>query len=106
MPPALRPLVAPASTVVGATLWLAPPLVLVSSLLGFGGEGLLLWSASAVAPSLALWTIYSVRMGAPFGYGLLYPLGAAVGMYIFLRSWAQGRNVRWKGRAYVLEDLR
>ena len=44
------------------------------------------------------------RMGAPFWYGLLYPLGSAVAMYIFLRSWFRGRRVEWKGREYWVRD--
>ena len=41
-------------------------------------------------------------MGAPFVYGLLYPLGAGVGSFIFLRAWVRGRTVEWKGRRYRL----
>jgi chlorobactene glucosyltransferase len=104
MPPAVRPMVAPVSVVVGAGMWLAPPTALLLALLGMGGTGLLVWSGSAVALSVALWMIFTSRMRAPFWYGLLYPLGAVVGMYIFIRSWIRGRKVVWKGRTYVLRD--
>jgi len=102
--PPLRPLVAPVSVLVGAGLWLAPPVALVLALLGVGGGGLLVWSAAAVSLSIVLWMIFTSRMRAPVWYGLLYPLGATVGMYIFIRSWTRGRNVEWKGRAYVVRD--
>lgn len=105
MPPRVRPFVAPLSALVGAGLWLAPPAALAAALLGAGGPALLVWSLGTVGVSALLWVLFSARMGAPPAYGLLYPLGAAVGMWIFLRSWARGRNVEWKGRRYVLKDL-
>jgi chlorobactene glucosyltransferase len=104
VPPPMRPMVAPASVLVGVGLWLAPPVVLFLALLGVGGAGLLTWSGAAVTISAILWMIFTSRMGAPFWYGLLYPLGASAGMYIFIRSWARGRNVEWKGRTYVIRD--
>jgi chlorobactene glucosyltransferase len=104
MPPAVRPFVAPTSALVGATLWLLPPVVLfVVAPLGVGGGGLFTWAACTVLVSAVFWAVFTARMGAPFAYGLLYPLGAAVGMYIFLRAWRRGRRVEWKGRTYVVE---
>jgi len=103
--PRLRPFVAPTSVLVGGGLWLAPPLALLAALAGFGGDGLLWWSAAAVSWSAIFWVAFTVRMGAPFYYGLLYPLGASVGRFIFLRSWRRGRNVEWKGRAYRVKDV-
>jgi len=105
VPPRLRPFVAPVSAVVGVTLWLVPPVTLAAALAGAGGDGLLAWAFLTVGSSLVLWALCTRRMGAPAAYGLLYPLGAAVGMWIFLRSWARGRRVVWKGRSYVLPDL-
>jgi hypothetical protein len=88
-----------------AGLWIVPPVALAAAALGAGGPGLLLWSAVATTLSALLWVLFTARMGAPPAYGLLYPLGAGVGMWIFLRSWARGRNVEWKGRKYLLKDL-
>ena len=109
VPPALRGFIAPTSVLVGGGLWLAPPLslllALVPALSGGDGGALLWWSGSAVLWSLIFWVTFTARMGAPFYYGLLYPLGASVGMHIFLRSWRRGRNVEWKGRAYVVKDV-
>lgn len=104
MPPRLRPFVAPFSVLFAAALWLLPPVALLAALTGLGGGWLLVWAGTTVGVSALLWTFVTARMGAPAAYGLLYPLGASVGMYIFLRSWARGRNVEWKGRRYVVDD--
>jgi len=105
VPPALRGIMAPASVVVAAALWIAPPVALSLALAGAGGDPLLWWSGSAVTFSCVFWMVFTGRMGAPFYYGFLYPLGAVAGMYIFLRSWTRGRNVEWKGRRYVVRDV-
>ena len=104
-PPRLRPLMAPLALGVGVGLWLIPPLVLFLALVGVGGTGTLVWSAGVCALSVLLWAHFTRRMGAPSGYGLLYPLGALVGVYIFVRSWTRGRHVVWKDRSYDLRPL-
>jgi chlorobactene glucosyltransferase len=104
-PPAVRPLLAPLSLIGGVGLWLLPPLALLMSALGLLGGGWLVWSAGACGLSVLLWMHFTHRMGAPAVYGLLYPLGAAIGTYIFLRSWIRGRHVVWKGRRYELRPL-
>jgi len=105
VPPRLRPLTAPAMALTAVGLWIAPPVALAAAALGAGGPGLLVWSVAATTLSALLWTLFTARMGAPPAYGLLYPLGAAVSMWIVLRSWARGRSVAWKGRTYILRDL-
>jgi len=105
MPPWIRPFVVPASLAAGIGLWLVPPLVLAVSLLGLAGSGWLAWSAATYALSVALWALFMGRMGAPVLYAPLYPLGAAVGVLIFVKSWIGGRNVVWKGRRYELPAL-
>lgn len=108
----LRPSVAPLAVLGGLGLWVVPPVVLLwiaAGWLGIVGEASsawLAWSAISVASSVALFAKFSVRMGAPARYGLLYPLGASVTTFIFLRSWIQGRNVRWKGRSYRVPATR
>jgi chlorobactene glucosyltransferase len=105
MPPWARPMVAPVSLIVGVGLWLVPPVALLFALVS-GGAGLLLtWSVVACALSVVIWSAFSRQMEAPTVMGLLYPLGALVGTYIFLRSWAGGRDVAWKGRRYRLPPL-
>ncbi len=103
MPPALRPFIPAGSVVVGTGLWLLPPLVLVAAAAGRVGPGWTLWAAGAVLLSWALWIPIYVRARAPAAYGLLYPLGSAVGVWIYLRSWRGGSQVEWKGRRYRLE---
>jgi len=102
-----RPLVLPASLVGGVVLWLAPPATLV----GGGGAvvvgasavtGWLVWAAIASAASAAAFAWFAARMGAPARYGLAYPLGAIVTLWILARSYARGREVEWKGRRYTL----
>lgn len=105
VPPLLRPLTAPAMALSAALLWIAPPAALAVSLAGVGGEALLAWSVTVCALSVTLWVLFTSRMGAPAWYGLLYPLGTAVGLWILARAWARGRNVEWKGRKYLLRDL-
>jgi hypothetical protein len=128
-PVALRPLVPPASFFGGIVLWLLAPAALV--ILGLGGASGLLdappvvggeaagvssgagfvvstvltWAVAVYGLSAVLWSWFTHRMGAPAAYGLLYPLGAAVGSYIFLRAWVRGRTVEWKGRRYRLPPV-
>lgn len=104
-PPALRRLVPPVSLAGGVGLWLVPPVVLALAVAGLAGPAWLAWSASACLYSVAVWAYFSARMGTGPAYGILYPMGALVGTYIFLRSWMGGRNVTWKGRRYELPPL-
>jgi len=102
----IRPLVPPVAVAGGVLLWLVPPIALAVAVSGMAGGGsgmastLFIWAAIAVTASAALFAHFSARMGAPAWYGLLYPLGALVTSFIFLRSWIRGRNVVWKGRRY------
>ena len=83
----------------GAMLfWLVPPVALV-----LGG----LWptwvpaAAAATVLSLGFWMLISYGMRIPAWYGLLYPLGASMALYIVGRStWRGGRRVEWRGRTY------
>ncbi|MDA0329693.1 MAG: glycosyltransferase family 2 protein [Gemmatimonadetes bacterium] len=108
VPAPLRPIVAPASLVAGVGLWLVPPFALLVASLGWAGGlagPVFLWSIAVCAVSALAFALFTSKMGAPAAYGLLYPLGAAVGTYIFLRSWIRGRNVEWKGRRYRVRPL-
>jgi len=104
LPPRLRAVAGPISALTIFGLWLAPPLALAAVLVGAGGPGLRVWALASIGLSAVLWAAVTARMRGPFWYGLLYPLGTAVGLYIFVRSWARGRRVEWKGRSYVLGD--
>jgi chlorobactene glucosyltransferase len=105
LPPWTRRLAMPVSIVVHAALWLLPPAALVAALLGAGASALLAWSATVVGISVLFWAFITSQMGAPPGYGLLYPLGALVSGWILLRSWLRGRRVEWKGREYRIRPL-
>jgi hypothetical protein len=46
--------------------------------------------------------LISYGMKVPAPYGLLYPLGVLMTLYIVLRStWRGRRKVEWRGRTYV-----
>jgi len=84
----------------GAMLfWLIPPLVGLAALAGLvSGEP---WVGAAIGLSALFWMLISFGMEIPVVYGLGYPLGAAVALYIILRSAGRGsRRVEWKGRVY------
>ncbi len=87
----------------GWTLWLAPPLALVFALVFPGASGLLPWATGVVGLSALTWALISRRMGVPAGFGLLYPLGAAVASWILVRAWILGGTITWKGRRYSLD---
>jgi chlorobactene glucosyltransferase len=95
--PALQTLV-PVMLGLAIAFWLVPPAVLLLT----GGAGS--WGpAAAVATllSVAFWALISFGMRIPTWYGLLYPLGAAMALYIVARStWRGGRRVEWRGRVY------
>jgi chlorobactene glucosyltransferase len=87
-------------------VWVLPP-VLFLSLAGVwlaGGSvepALLLWSGITTGFALSIWLGAYSRMGAPAPYGLLFPLGALMVLYIVLRSQLRGRRrIEWKGRRY------
>lgn len=90
--PALRR-VAPWIMWTPALAWILPPL----GWLIWGWP----WAAVATLASLAVFVEVNRREGAPLGYALLYPVGAAVVALIMLRSaWRGGRKVEWRGRVY------
>ncbi len=95
--PVLRLLVP--GMLLGAFLfWLIPPTVLAMT--GFGG-GLGPAAAVATALSTLFWMLISYGMKIPVWYGLLYPIGALVALYIAARStWRGERRVEWRGRRY------
>jgi chlorobactene glucosyltransferase len=96
----LLPVILPMSLIVGVLLWLLPPTALVWALLSGKGGLLLSWAVVATGLSVLIWGRASVLMRGNALYGLLYPMGALVGTYIFLKSWWQGPKIEWKGRRY------
>lgn len=106
LPPGLLRTVAPPGIVAGTIfLWLMPPVVFAAGLLG-AGEPLVTWGWIVVGMSALFWSAVSARMGVNAIYGLLYPLGAAVGTWIYLRAWIRGGKVEWKGRTYQVQGAK
>jgi hypothetical protein len=55
----------------------------------------------AVALSLAYWMLISAGMKIPLRYAFGYPAGAAMALWIAVRSATRGaRRVEWRGRTY------
>jgi chlorobactene glucosyltransferase len=100
--PVLRALV-PVILALAFCFWLTPPSALVFGVL-----------AGAPAPSAIVatglgalfWCLICFGMQIPAIYGLGYPLGAAVALYIAAPSTLRGRRrVEWRGRTYADPDL-
>jgi chlorobactene glucosyltransferase len=101
--PLLRALV-PVMLVAALAFWLVPPAVLLA---GAAGADIGRYAGAALAAtgaSLLFWSLIAFGMSIPMGYGLGYPLGAVMALYIILRStWRGGRRVVWRGRVYGTE---
>ena len=100
--PVLRALV-PVMLALAFCFWLAPAAALLFGLLaGVPAH------AAIVATGLGalFWCLICFGMQIPAIYGLGYPLGAAVALYIAARSTLRGRRrVEWRGRTYAGPDL-
>lgn len=97
--PLLRAL-APLGMMLHELFWLAPVVGLVLALLGVL-PGVLAPAAIATGLGVLFWGLIAFGMKAPPWYGLGFPLGAAMTLYILLRSmWRGRRQVEWRGRVY------
>lgn len=97
--PVLR-FLAPLLLVLNAGFWLTPPILLAYAL---AGDTPVMFTPAAIAAGLSVlfWSLISFGMRAPLWYGLLYPLGAAMFLWILGRSaWRGTRRVEWRGRVY------
>ena len=101
-----QPLVSSFGMVTVATFcfWIVPPLMLLSALLGFGGETLLIWSALVCSLSVGIHAAFLHFLGAPAYYAVFYPLGSFVVLYIMIRSKVRASDVEWKGRRYTVSN--
>jgi hypothetical protein len=97
---ALGRAVFPLALMTPALVGLLPPLVLVLGLLGLVGHGALVWASIAATANLVWWLLVYAWLRTSLLYALLYPLGAAVVLYIAVGAIVRGRRVRWKGREY------
>ena len=80
---------------------IAPPVLLVVSLIGWLGAPWLVWSATVVVASLLFWMLVYYAMDESPAYALIYPLGHALLFYIIVGAVLRGRRVEWKSRRYV-----
>ncbi|HKU63338.1 MAG TPA: glycosyltransferase family 2 protein [Gemmatimonadales bacterium] len=99
--PLLRALV-PVMLAVAFCFWLAPPAAVLLGAIGAGPP-----PAAILAGGLSalFWGLICFGMRIPPLYGLGYPLGAAVALFIAARSTIRGRRrVEWRGRTYAEPD--
>ena len=89
----------PIALVLPFILSLAPPVAL---LLGWMLPATaVVWAAAATLALIAFWTMVYWRIGESVAYAFLYPVGAALMLWIAVRAVARGRRVAWKGRDYI-----
>jgi chlorobactene glucosyltransferase len=97
----IRRALVPAMLTVAMVFWLVPAGVVLASLVASRQEPWLAPALLASVLSATFWMLICYGMGIPARYGLGYPLGAAMTLYIVLRStWRGSRKVEWKGRTY------
>jgi chlorobactene glucosyltransferase len=97
----IRRALVPLMLVIAFSYWLIPPTILLATLFSDGVESLRFPMLIATAAAAAFWTLICLGMKIPPGYGLGYPLGSVMGLYIALRStWRGARRVEWRGRVY------
>jgi chlorobactene glucosyltransferase len=81
--------------------WLVPPLALGMVLMSALPTSLAAAALSACVLSAIFWMLLCAGMRIPPIYGMAYPIGAAMTLYIVLRStWRGARRVEWRGRVY------
>ena len=99
--PLLQALV-PLMLTIAMLYWLIPPVLLVGAVTVPGMAELAPAAVLATVFSGVFWMLICYGMGIPTTYGLAYPIGALMALYIVLRStWRGGRRVEWRGRTYT-----
>ena len=95
-------LIYPLMLVSPALSGVVPPILLVLSMAGVLGHGLLVWSAIVTGANLVWWLgVYASLRMSPV-YAVLHPAGSATLLYIMVRSIVRGKRVQWKERDYVV----
>jgi chlorobactene glucosyltransferase len=98
--PVLRALV-PLMLLAAVGFWLVPPALLLARGIGFDIASLEPAALLATGLSVVFWSLVSYGMRIPSLYGIGYPLGAVMALYIAARSaWRGARRVEWRGRVY------
>lgn len=104
--PLLRAMV-PSMLILAMLFWLLPPFSLAGAAVVPGLPGVAPAALLATCLSAVFWMVICYTMSIPVVYGLGYPLGALMALYIILRSsWRGGRRVEWRGRVYQQERER
>lgn len=80
---------------------LLPPLALAAAAAGLVSDPVLVWAGIATAAMILMWMKFYADSDENPLLALLYPLGAAITLYIYARAILRGRSVRWKDRDYV-----
>jgi chlorobactene glucosyltransferase len=97
----IRRRLVPIMLIIAFTYWLIPPMILLTNFSGDGVDSLRFSMLIATAASAGFWMLICLGMKIPPVYGLAYPLGSVMGLYIALRStWRGTRRVEWRGRVY------
>lgn len=93
----LFPFVLPLVPLMGVAPWFA----LGAAALGLLGSGWVVWSVMCIVASTCWWALVYRGFDQRAAFAVLYPVGAAVVLYILLGAIARGRHVDWKGREYI-----
>ena len=97
----LRRALVPVMLVVAMAYWLVPVVALVAALVWPSPASFREAALLAMALSAGFWMLICLGMRIPVLYGLGYPLGALMALYIGLRStWRGSRKIEWRGRVY------
>jgi chlorobactene glucosyltransferase len=93
---------APLILILAMLIWLVPPALLVAAAISSHPVPRETIALLATGLSAAFWMLVCYEMRIPVLYGLAYPLGALMALYIILRSvWRGERKVEWRGRTYT-----
>jgi chlorobactene glucosyltransferase len=97
----LRRALVPLMLVLAMLFWLVPPAALIAAAVSPSLAPLAPAALAATGLSALFWALICYGMEIPAIYGLGFPLGGLMALYIILRStWRGGRKVEWKGRTY------
>jgi chlorobactene glucosyltransferase len=97
----LRRALVPVMLVLGMLFWLTPPAGLLAAAVEPALAQVAPAALAATGLSALFWMLICYGMKIPVLYGLGYPMGALMTLYIILKStWRGGRRVEWRGRVY------
>ena len=101
----LRRALVPLMLVSAMLYWLLPLALVVAAGVRNGLSPLFWAGVTAIGLSSAFWMLISQGMKIPARYGVFYPVGVLLSLYIILRSTWRGRGkVEWRGRTYRNPD--